>query len=83
MLRRKFSGLVRTLADSCEADYLVTVICEECGARKQMHPYRLIARHKELARAPLGKPLAGFRCTSCRRRTRVVISCLWTHPGGF
>lgn len=83
MLRRKITHPVRTLADACEADYLVSVRCETCGSKKQMHPWRLISRHEELARAPLGRPLVGFRCTSCRRRTRVVVSCTLTHPGEF
>lgn len=83
MLRRKLSKPLRALADACEADYLIVIRCEECGSKKQMHPYRLISQNKDLAKAPLGKPVPGFLCKSCRRRTRVVISCTLMHPGEF
>jgi hypothetical protein len=40
MGRRNFHGVVATLADACEADYLVIVKCERCETRRQMHPYK-------------------------------------------
>ncbi len=83
MQRRKPQGPVRTLADSHEADYLVTVHCQTCDARTQMHPYKLLSRHEKLACAALDAPLPGFWCKACRRRVSVVISCTYTHPGGL
>jgi hypothetical protein len=37
---------VVTVGDSCEADYLVLVICGRCETKRQMHPFRLIAAKK-------------------------------------
>jgi hypothetical protein len=82
MARRKFDGPIRTIADSCEADYLVIVKCDRCDTRKQMHPFKLIARNKRILDAPLDKPLKGFRCTTCRSSVSAIVTCTYTHPGG-
>ena len=81
MGRRSFRGQVVTLADACEADYLVIVECQNCGARRQMHPFRLISRHQELMYSALGASLQGFFCKACGRGANVTISCTHTHPG--
>jgi hypothetical protein len=83
MGRRSFHGQVVTLADACEGDYLVIVKCQSCGSRRQMHPFRLISRHKPLVRAALDTPLAGFFCKACSRSANVTISCTHTHPGAM
>jgi hypothetical protein len=82
MGRRNFHGPVRTLADSCEADFLVLVKCLRCETSRQMHPYRLVSRHKRILDAALDQPLPGFFCRTCRSSVSVVISCTYTHPGG-
>jgi hypothetical protein len=82
MGRKNFHGPVRTLADCCEADYVVIVRCERCDTRRQMHPFRLISRSKRILDAPLDKPLPGFRCTTCRSSVSVTITCTYSHPGG-
>ena len=74
MGRHNFHGRVETLGDSCQADYLVMVICDRCQTQKQMHPYKLIAAKKLLTTAPLGSPLPGFFCKTCRRSTSVTIT---------
>jgi hypothetical protein len=81
MGRRNFDGQVRTLSDACEAGYLVFVECGQCAGRKQMHPYKLLAKHKRLAKAPLGVELAGFRCGACRCSVSVTITCTYRRPG--
>jgi hypothetical protein len=81
MGRRKFHGTVATLADACEADYLVIVKCERCETRRPMHPYSLIAPHKRLAIAPLDALLPGFFCKTCRSKVSVTIRCSYQHPG--
>lgn len=60
MLRRKFQGKVETIADACEADYIVTVKCERCETRKEMHRYKLLSRHPRLAIAALDTELPRF-----------------------
>jgi hypothetical protein len=81
VIRRKFQGKVVTLGDSCEADYLVIVRCLSCGAQKQMHPYRLIARRKSLAVEALETPLEGFHCKACSASVRATVSCTFERPG--
>jgi len=83
MGRRRFHGTVATLADACEADYLVIVKCERCGTRKQMHPYNLIGSHKHLATAPLNTVLPGFYCRTCRSHVSVTITCTHKRSGEF
>lgn len=83
MGRRNFHGAVVTLADACEADYLITVRCQQCGARRQMHPYRLIGQHKRLTTARLDTVLPGFHCRVCKRNVSVTITCTYQHPGGW
>lgn len=83
MGRRGFHGQVVTLADACEADYLVVVKCQGCGAHRQMHPFRLISRHKALMHSELGAPLSGFFCKACGRKANVTISCTHRHPGSM
>jgi hypothetical protein len=56
MGRRGFHGQVVTLADACEADYLVIVRCQSCGARKQTQPFKLISRHQPLVESALDTP---------------------------
>jgi hypothetical protein len=81
MGRRSFHGQVVTLADACEADYLVIVKCQSCGAHRQMHPFKLISRHRSLMRAVLDTSLPGFFCNTCGRSANVTISCTHAHPG--
>jgi len=81
MGRRNFHGQVETLGDSCQADYLVMVICDRCQTQKQMHPYKLIAAKKLLTTAPLGSRLPGFFCKTCRRSTSVTITCTHRRSG--
>ena len=83
MSRRGFHGSVKTIGDSCAADYLVIVHCERCGTHRQTHPYKLIARRKTLATAPLDAPLSGFYCKACAAPATVRIVCTYTHPGGW
>ena len=83
MRRRKPSGPVRTLADSCDADYLVILTCARCARQKQMHPYQLIGAHRHLTDAPLDTRLPGFFCNFCRASVGVTIACTYTHPGGW
>ena len=83
MGRRNFHGVVATLADACEADYLVIVKCERCETRRQMHPYKLIGPHKRITTAPLNAVLAGFYCKTCRSNVSVTITCTFEHPGGW
>jgi hypothetical protein len=72
---------VVTVGDSCEADYLVLVICGRCETKRQMHPYRLIAAKKEIALAPLGKPMPGFFCKTCRSSVSATVVCTHERPG--
>jgi len=81
MGRRNFHGQVLTLGDSCQADYLVMVVCDRCHAQKQMHPYKLIAANKSLTNAALGVPLPGFFCKSCRRSARATVTCTYRRSG--
>jgi len=81
MGRRNFHGKVATLADSCDADYLVIVKCERCETGKQMHPYNLVSSHKQLIHALLDTPLPGFFCKTCRGSVSVAITCTYRHPG--
>ena len=81
MGRRNFHGKVTTLADSVEADYLVFVKCDRCETGKQMHPYNLISKYKQLTKAPLDKLLPGFFCRACRDPVSVTITCTYRHPG--
>jgi hypothetical protein len=81
MLRRNPRGPVATLADACEADYLVTLKCERCETRRQMHPYNLIRDHERLTTAPLNVSLSGFFCKTCRASVSVTITCTHKHPG--
>jgi hypothetical protein len=83
MGRRSFHGQVVTLADACEADYLVIVKCQSCGARRQMHPFKLISRRKPLMHSVLDTSLPGFFCKACGRDATVTISCTHTHPGSM
>jgi formate dehydrogenase maturation protein FdhE len=83
MGRRSFHGAVVTLADACEADYLVVVKCKRCETSKQMHPWNLIAPHKRLATAPLNAMLPGFYCRTCRSRVSVTITCTHKRSGEF
>jgi hypothetical protein len=83
MLRRKHDGPVLTLADACEADYLVILKCGRCSREKQMHPYQLIGSHRRMTNAPLDRALAGFFCNLCRASVSVNITCTYTHPGGW
>ncbi len=81
MGRRNFRGPVITLADSCEANYLVIVICGRCETRRQMHPYKLLAGHDALLHAKLGTFMPGFFCKTCRRSVSATITCTYRHPG--
>ncbi|HEY2445696.1 MAG TPA: CpXC domain-containing protein [Rhizomicrobium sp.] len=81
--RRGFHGRIATLADACAADYLVVVTCEKCGAKRQMHPYKIMSRRKALTEAALDTPLPGFHCRACGRKASVTISCLHKHPGSL
>ncbi len=81
MGRRNYHGAVDTIGDSCQADYLVMVTCETCGAQKQMHPFKLIAANKALTTASLGEPLPGFFCKRCRRSARAVVTCTYRRSG--
>ncbi|HEY1613769.1 MAG TPA: hypothetical protein VGF97_08775 [Rhizomicrobium sp.] len=83
MRRRRFEGRAATLADSCEADYVVVVTCGQCGAKRQMHPYRLIHARRSLETARLDTELSGFFCRTCRRSVSVTIACTFQHPGGW
>ena len=83
MGRHNFHGQVVTLADACEADYLVIVRCDRCETRKQMHPYRLIGAHRRLTDAKLDTMLPGFFCKTCRSPVSVTITCTYQHPGGW
>jgi hypothetical protein len=83
MARHRFDGPVVTLADACEADYLVVVTCEACDRCQQMHPYQLIGAHRRITNAPLDAALPGFFCKICRRAVRVTITCTYEHPGGW
>ena len=81
MGRRNFHGTIETLADSCEADYLVMVMCQRCETRKEMHPYKLLSAHNRLASAKLDTELPGFFCLTCRSHVSVTITCTHKHPG--
>jgi hypothetical protein len=83
MRRRRFDRLVVTIADACEADYLVVATCGQCGRRRQMHPYGLVGAHRQLTNAPLDTVLPGFLCRLCRNRVSVTITCTFTHSGGW
>jgi hypothetical protein len=83
MGRPRFDRPVVTLADACDADYLVVVTCGQCGRERQMHPYGLVGTHRQLTNAPLDTALPGFRCRFCRNRVSVTIACTFTHPGGW
>jgi hypothetical protein len=83
MGRRSFQGQVVTLADACEADYLIIVKCQSCGARWQMHHFKLISRHRELMHTALGTFFSGLFCKACGRDANVTISCTHTHPGSM
>lgn len=82
MKRKNFQGRVETLADSCEADYLVILICGRCETKRQMHPYRLISANRKLTGAKLKQPLKGFFCKTCKSSVSVTIYCTYNHPGG-
>lgn len=81
MGRRRFYGTVRTLADACEADYIVVVMCERCEVRKRMHPYKLLGKHPRLGAAKLDTLLPGFYCTMCRSKVQVKITCTHQYQG--
>jgi hypothetical protein len=81
MGRRNFHGKVETLADACEADYLIVVKCERCETRKQMHPYNLLSGHNRLATARFDTELAGFFCITCQSHVSVTITCTHMRPG--
>lgn len=81
MGRRRFHGTVRTLADACEADYIVVVMCERCEVRKRMHPYKLLEKQRRLASAKLDTLLPGFYCTMCRHKVSVKITCTHQYLG--
>ena len=81
MGRHRFHGSVETLADACEADYLVVVMCERCEVRKRMHPYNLLEKRRHLDSAKLDTLLPGFYCTMCRSKVQVKITCTHQHPG--
>lgn len=83
MGRRSFHGRVVTLADACEADYLVIVECQNCGARRQMHPFKLISRRTPLMHSALDTVLPGFFCKACGCDATVTISCTHMHPGSM
>src|SRR5580704_15571610 len=83
MRKRRFDGPVVTLADACEADYLVIVTCGHCGRGRQMHPYGLLGAHRRLTNAPLNASLPGFLCKFCRNSVSVTITCTFTRPGGW
>jgi hypothetical protein len=81
MGRRNFHGRVETLADAVEADYLVIVKCDRCAQSKQMHPYKLTSRHKQLVTARLDQLLPGFFCKTCRSPASVTITCTYRRSG--
>jgi hypothetical protein len=81
MGRHNFHGAIETIGDSCQADYLVMVACEQCRAEKQMHPYRLISANQTLTSAALGVPLPGFFCKHCRRSARAIVTCTYRRSG--
>jgi hypothetical protein len=83
MGRRNFHGTVVTLADACDANYLVIVKCERCCAWRQMHPYRLIQTRKRLTTALLNVPLPGFYCRTCRSSVSVIVTCTHRRSGEF
>ena len=81
MGRRNFHGKIATLADSVEADYLVMVKCHRCETDRQMHPYNLISKYKQLAKAPLDQLLPGFFCKTCRSPVSATITCTYRRSG--
>lgn len=81
MRKHLYRGSIRTLVDSCEADYLVLVTCQRCDAQKQMHPFTLLSNHRALTNARLGEPLSGFFCRSCRHKVQAVITCAYRRSG--
>jgi hypothetical protein len=79
--RRNYHGKVETIGDSCEADYLVMVVCQRCRSEKQMHPYTLISTKRTLQSAKLGVALPGFFCNRCRNPVRAVVTCTYRRSG--
>lgn len=81
MGRRNFHGKVETIGDSCQADYLVMVVCQRCKTEKQMHPYTLMSAKNTLHSAKLGVALPGFFCKRCRHSVRVIVTCTYRRSG--
>ena len=81
MGRRNFHGKVETIADACEADYIVSVKCWRCETRRTMHPYNLLTARPSLATAALDTEQKGFYCRTCRSSVSAIVSCTYAHPG--
>ena len=75
MGRKKFRDKIITVEHAFQAHAVLRITCTRCGHDTNQYAWKIYeARKEKIMDMPLGQPLPGFRCRSCRRKVAAVLT---------